>query len=85
MKKFFLIAICAVLALAACAPAPTDADERQKQSENLKAKIHSVTLDNGMPCAVYEYVKSGGLSCDWDWKSRQNASTPVQTAPIQME
>ena len=40
------------------------ANEHERTNYNLAY----VTMDDGMPCVKYMY--KGGLSCDWDYKTR---------------
>jgi len=71
MKKLLIITALS-LSLVGCGEPQSNSDrvtrqaaEHQAKGNALIDKVFLVTLKDGTRCAIYEYVKSGGISCDW--------------------
>ncbi len=67
MKGLIIIA---ALLLTGCGSDKTDKPITKNPAFSDWDSISHINMDDGMPCIVYKGLKKGGITCDWDYKTR---------------
>ena len=66
MKGLIIIA---ALLLTGCSDEPTEIKPVVEKQDGYRY-THLITMNSGMQCVVFDGYKAGGLSCDWNHKSK---------------